>query len=75
MADLWAEFECRHLGEDGCVTIKHEWERHHCQCRNLDGDFDAVDTTPVRQAACTHTPLVGSWGGCMTLAPHLHLVV
>jgi hypothetical protein len=64
--DLWAELERRRLGEDGRITIRR---------RNLDGDFGATDTTPVRQAARTPTSLVGSGDGCMVLAPHLRMVV
>jgi hypothetical protein len=71
MADLRAKLERRLSGEDGCITIERQWERR----RNLDGDFGAVDTTPVRQDARTPTSSVGSGGGCMALAPHLHMVV
>jgi hypothetical protein len=51
--DLWAELERRRKGEDGRITIECRRERH----RNLVRDFDAVDTTPVTQAACTPTSL------------------
>jgi hypothetical protein len=71
MVDLWAELERCRTGEDGCITIKRPWERR----RNLDGDFGAVDTTPVREAARTPTSPVGSGGGCMARASHLHMVV
>jgi hypothetical protein len=63
--DLRAELKHRYSGEDDCHC-----ERHH----NLDGDFGAVDTTPVRQAARTLTSL-GSGGCCMVLALHLRMVV
>jgi hypothetical protein len=69
--DLWAELERRRLGEDGRITIRRRRKRR----RNLDGDFGATDTTPVRQAARTPTSLVGSGDGCMVLAPHLLMVV
>jgi hypothetical protein len=69
-ADLWDKLERRRSGEDGCITIKRHWERR----RNLDGDFSAANTTPVRQA--THTPISSrSGGGCMVLAPHLQMAV
>jgi hypothetical protein len=64
-ADLRAELERRHSGEDDRITI----ERHRESCHNVDGDFGAADTTPVRQAARTPTSPVGSGGGCMVLAP------
>jgi hypothetical protein len=44
--DLRAKLESHHSGEDYCITIERQWERH----RNLDRDFSAADTTPVRQA-------------------------
>jgi hypothetical protein len=71
MADLRAKLECHLSGEDDCITIGRQWERR----RNLDRDFGAVDTTPVKQDARTPTSSVGSGGGCMVLAPHLHMVV
>jgi hypothetical protein len=70
-ADLWAELKGPHSGEDGCITIEHHRERR----RNLDGDFGAVDTTPVRQATHSPTSLAGSRGGYMVLAPYLHMMV
>jgi hypothetical protein len=73
--DLRAKLECRRSGEDGCITIERQWERRHCQGRNLDGDFDAVDTMPVGQATRTPTPSMGSRSGYMALAPHLRMVV
>jgi hypothetical protein len=73
--DLRAELEHSRSGEDGRITIKRQWEMRCCQGHNLDGDFDAVDTTPVGQAARAPTPLVRSRGGCMALAPHLDMVV
>jgi hypothetical protein len=73
--DLRAELEHSRSGEDGRITIKRQREMRCCQGHNLNGDFDAVDTTPVGQAARAPTPLVGSGGGCMALAPHLGIVV
>jgi hypothetical protein len=73
--DLRAELEYRHSSEDDCVTINHQRERHRCQCHNLDGVFDAVDTTLVGQATRSPTPSAGSRGGYMTLAPHIRMVV
>jgi hypothetical protein len=73
--DLQAELERPRSGEDGCITIKRQRKRRRCQGRNLDRDFDAVDTTPVGQAALTPTSPLGSGGGCMTLAPHFRMVV
>jgi hypothetical protein len=70
MTDLRAQLERHHLGEDDHINI----ERHQERRRNLDGDFDVVTTTPVRQAAHTNTSL-RSGVGCMALAPHLHMVV
>jgi hypothetical protein len=74
-ADLRVELERHRSSEDARVTMECQWERCHCQGHNLDGDFDAVDTAPVRQATRTPTPPVGFRGGCMTLAPHLRMVV
>jgi hypothetical protein len=71
MMDLWAELERRCSGIDGRITIECQRER----CRNLNGDLSAVDTTPLRQAACTPTSAMGSGGGYVALAPHLHMVV
>jgi hypothetical protein len=68
--DLRAEHERRCSGENNRITIERCRER---RC-NLDGDFGAADTTPVRQAARTPTS-PGSGGGCMALSPHLHMVV
>jgi hypothetical protein len=51
MIDLRDEVERCRSGEDGRMTMEHQRKRHH----NLDGDFGAVDTTPVRQAARTST--------------------
>jgi hypothetical protein len=68
--DLWVELEHRRSGEDSRIIIEHRRER---RC-NIDGDLGAVDTTPVKQIA--HTPTSpGSWGGCMALAPYVHMVV
>jgi hypothetical protein len=57
-----AELESHHSGQDGRVTIERQWERRHCLGRNLDGDFDAVVTAPVGQAAHTPTPPGRIWG-------------
>jgi hypothetical protein len=62
-ADLRSELERHHSGEYGHITIERQRERHRCQGHNLDGDFDAVDTAPVRQAARTPMPPAGSGGG------------
>jgi hypothetical protein len=67
--DLWAKLERHHSGEVDSVTIKRQWDRCHYQGRNLDGDFDVVDTIPVRQAARTPMPPAGYGGGCTMLAP------
>jgi hypothetical protein len=64
MTNLRAKLERRSSGEVDCITIEHCRER---RC-NLDGDFDAANSTPVMQVA--HTPIfLGSGGGCMALAP------
>jgi hypothetical protein len=70
MTDLRVELKRYRSGEDGRITIEHRHERR----RNLDGDFGAADTTPVRQTALTPTS-PGSRGGCMALAPYLRMVV
>jgi hypothetical protein len=44
MADLRAELKQHRSGEDDRITI----ERHRERLRNLDGDFNVVNTTPVR---------------------------
>jgi hypothetical protein len=67
---LHAELERRRSGEDGHITI----ERRRKRCCNLDGDFGAADTTPVRQTARTPTS-PRSGGGCMALTPYLCMVV
>jgi hypothetical protein len=69
-ATLRAELERCRSGEDNRITIKRRRERR----RNLDGDFSAADVAPVRQAAHTPTSL-SSMSGCMTLVPHLCMVV
>jgi hypothetical protein len=56
--DLRAELKRRRSGEDGRITIERQWER---RC-NLDGDFGALDTTPMRQAGRTPTSPCGIWG-------------
>jgi hypothetical protein len=63
--DLRIELEHRRSGKDDRTTIEHHREMR----RNPDGDFDAADSTPVRQAARTPTSLARSGGGCMALAP------
>jgi hypothetical protein len=70
-----AELKRRRSGEDGRIPIERQWERHCYQGRNLDGDFDVVDTAPVGQATRTPTPLAGFGGGCMVLALHHRMVV
>jgi hypothetical protein len=74
-ADMRAELKRRRSGEDGRIPIERQWERHCYQGRNLDGDFDVVDTAPVGQATRTPTPLAGFGGGCMVLALHHRMVV
>jgi hypothetical protein len=51
MIDLWDEVERCRSGEDDRMTMERQRKRR----RNLDGDFGAVDTTPVRQTARTPT--------------------
>jgi hypothetical protein len=74
-ANLRAALEHRSSGEDDHITIEGQRERCHCQGHNLIGDFNAVDATPVGQAAHTPTPPAGSEDGYMALAPQLHMVV
>jgi hypothetical protein len=50
MADLQAELEHHHLGEDGCITIERHRERH----QNLEGDYGTPVAAPVAHG--THTP-------------------
>jgi hypothetical protein len=69
--DLRAELELRHSGVDDRITIECQRERW----RNLNGDFSAADTTPVRQATLTSTSSAGSGGGCMALTPYLCMVI
>jgi hypothetical protein len=73
--DLHIELKRHHLGEDVHVTIECQRERRRCQGRNLDGDFDAVDTARVRQAARTPMLPMRSGGDCMAHALHLCMVV
>jgi hypothetical protein len=72
--DLRIELKRRRLGEDVHVTIERQRERCRCQGHNLDGDFDAVDTARVRQAARTLPLPMRSGGGCMAHALHLCMV-
>jgi hypothetical protein len=73
--DLRSKLERRRSSEDGHITIECQQERCRCRGRNLDGDFDVVDTALLGKAARTPTPSVGSGGGCMVLALHLRMVV
>jgi hypothetical protein len=73
--DLLADLERRRSVEDDRITIECQRERHRCQGRNFDWEFDAVDTTPMGQPARTTTSLVGSGGGCVALVSHLCMVV
>jgi hypothetical protein len=66
MADLQVELEHRRSGENGHITIDCHRERRH----NLDGDFGAADTTPVRQAARAPASPVGS-GVVACRLPHI----
>jgi hypothetical protein len=69
-ADIWAELERRHSGEDGRITIERRRER----CRNLKGDYGPPVTAPAAHAMCSPSS-PGVAGGCMALAPHLRMVV
>jgi hypothetical protein len=69
-ADIWAELERRHSGEDGHITIERCRER----CRNLEGDYGPPVTAPAARAMCSPSS-PGVAGGCMALAPHLRMVV
>jgi hypothetical protein len=71
MADLWAELKCLRSGEDSHITI----ERHRERCRNLDGDFSAPDTTPVRQAAQALYPWRDLRVPAWCLPAHLRMVI
>jgi hypothetical protein len=74
MMDLRAKLKRRRLGEDDRITIKHRRERCRCQGCNLNGEFNAVDTTPMGHAARTPMSSMGSGGGCVTLDLHLRMV-
>jgi hypothetical protein len=69
-AGLMAELDRCHSGEDGHITI----ERHCKRRRNLKRDFGPPATAPTGHA--TRTPSSPrAVGGCIELAPHLHMVV
>jgi hypothetical protein len=69
-ASLMAELDRCRSGEDGRITI----ERHYKRRRNLKRDFGPPATAPTGHATRTpSSPRVV--GGCMELAPHLHMVV
>jgi hypothetical protein len=70
MADLHAELEHYHTGEDGHITIERQRERHH----NLKGDYGTPVTAIVARALLSSSsPKVT--GGCLALARHLCMVV
>jgi hypothetical protein len=77
--NLREEINRRRGGEDRCTTIERNRERRReIEGRILERDFDLHAPAGARHAA--HTPLpLGSpgvlGGGCMTLAPHLRMVV
>jgi hypothetical protein len=78
MTDLREEINRHQGGEDSRTTIERNHERHRdLEGRNLERDFDLHAAVGARQAA--HAPLpLGSprvSGGCMALAPHMHMVV
>jgi hypothetical protein len=80
MADLRAEINRRHGGEDGRVTIERQHERHQdIEGRNLEKDFDSYAPLhkgpSAREAHPPSSPGVTGGGGCMALAPHLRMVV
>jgi hypothetical protein len=62
--DLRAELERHRSGEDNHISIEQHQERR----RNLNADFGAADTTPVRQAA--HTPTSRDLGVAAWRLPH-----
>jgi hypothetical protein len=73
MTELWVELNCRNVGEDSCITIERQRERH----RNLEKDFSSL--APAQEgliAHATHSPSsLATTGGCMALATHLCMVV
>jgi hypothetical protein len=79
MADLRAEINRRHGGEDGRVTIERQHERRQdIEGRNLEKDFDSyapLHKGPSAREAHPLAPRELQGGGCMALAPHLRMVV
>jgi hypothetical protein len=81
MIDLREEINCRRGGEDSHTTIERNRERHRdIEDRNLEKDFDLHALVGGHQVG--HAPLPPNslgvspgGGGCMALAPHLHMVV
>jgi hypothetical protein len=79
-ADLRAEINRRHGGEDGRVTIERQRERRQdIKGCNLEKDFDSHTSLRRSPSACEayppSSPGVTGGGGCMALAPHLRMVV
>jgi hypothetical protein len=78
MANLRPELNRHREGEDNCITIECQCERHHnLEGHNLEKDFGSLALVKEAPVPCaTHIPSShGATGGCMTLAPHLHMVV
>jgi hypothetical protein len=76
--DLREEINRRHDGEDSCTAIEcHRERRRDIKGRNLKKYFDLH--APVCGGLVAHAPLppnsLGVSRGCMTLAPHLRMVV
>jgi hypothetical protein len=77
-ADLRAEINRHCGGEDGRVTIERRCERRRdIEGRNLEKDFNSQAPSHRSPSACEAYPpsSPGVTGGCMTLVPHLRMVV
>jgi hypothetical protein len=68
MADLRTELNRHREGEDGCIPIERQRERHHnLEGRNLKKDFNPL--VPAQEAPIAHAMHTSSspaaTGGCM----------
>jgi hypothetical protein len=77
IADLRAELNHRHDGEDNRITIECQCERRrNVDGRNLERDFDSLMAREAPVAHAVRPPASPrSSGGCMAVAPHLRMVV
>jgi hypothetical protein len=77
MANLRAELNRHREGEDNRMTIECQHDRCNIEGRNLERDFGSL--APAKEALEPHAMHTlsspGATSGCMSLAPHLCMVV